>query len=196
MKRLFDVAVVLLTAPVSVPLVLVTAVALAIELRGNPFFVQERVGVRGRRFRMYKLRTMRHAGAGEQPRYEVADWETYVFAPPDRPDPRITRLGALARKTSVDELPNLLNVFLGDMSLVGPRPEIPALVEQYPDRYHRRHDVMPGIAGLAQVEGRSDLAYAEVMKYDLTYVDTRSFLGDLRILWKTLGVVARGSGAR
>ena len=127
---------------------------------------------------------------------QVGDWTTYVFAPPDRPDPRITRLGALARKTSVDELPNLLNVFLGDMSLVGPRPEIPALVEQYPAEYHRRHDVLPGIAGLAQVEGRSDLAYAEVMKYDLAYVDTRSFLGDLRILWKTVAVVARGSGAR
>ncbi len=196
MKRLFDVAVVLLTAPLSVSLVVVSAAALAVELRGNPFFVQERVGLHGRRFPMYKLRTMRHASAGHEPQYAVQDWTTYVFAPPDRPDPRITRLGALARKTSIDELPNLWNVFRGDMSLVGPRPEIPPLVDQYPDCYQRRHDVLPGIAGLAQVEGRSDLAYAEVMKYDLEYVDTRSFLGDLRILMKTLAVVARGSGAR
>ena len=196
MKRLFDVAVVLLTVPVSVTIVIISAVALALELRGSPFFVQERVGLRGKRFRMLKLRTMRHAMAAELPRYEVEDWDTYVFAPPDRPDPRITRLGAFARKTSIDELPNLWNVFRGDMSLVGPRPEIPALVEQYPEAYHRRHDVLPGIAGLAQVEGRSDLAYAEVMKYDLKYVDTRSFMGDLRILFKTVAVVARGSGAR
>ncbi|MGD9934237.1 MAG: sugar transferase [Dehalococcoidia bacterium] len=196
MKRFFDVAAVLLTAPVSVPIVIIAAVALALELRGNPFFVQERVGLRGERFLMFKLRTMRHASATELSLYEVGNWDTYVFAPPDRPDPRITRLGAFARKTSIDELPNLWNVFRGEMSLVGPRPEIPALVEQYPVAYHRRHEVLPGIAGLAQVEGRSDLAYAEVMKYDLAYVDTRSFLGDLRILLKTVAVVARGSGAR
>lgn len=196
MKRVFDVAAVLLTAPVTVAIVTLAAVALAVELRGSPFFVQERVGLNGTRFRMYKLRTMRHARAGEQQDYAVADWQAYVFAPPDRPDPRITRLGALARKTSIDELPNLWNVFRGEMSLVGPRPEIPALVDQYPAEYHRRHEVLPGIAGLAQVEGRSDLAYADVMKYDLEYVDTRSFLGDLRILCKSAAVVARGSGAR
>lgn len=196
MKRLFDVAAVVLTAPLVIPVVAVAALALAVELRGNPFFVQERVGLHGKTFRMYKLRTMRHARRGEQARYEIADWDTYVFAPPDQPDPRITRLGAIARKTSIDELPNLWNVLRGEMSVVGPRPEIPAIVRQYPPQYHHRHDVLPGIAGLAQVEGRSDLAYAQVMKYDLTYVDTRSFVGDLRILAKTVAVVLRGSGAR
>jgi lipopolysaccharide/colanic/teichoic acid biosynthesis glycosyltransferase len=195
-KRIFDVATVLITAPVTVPLTAAFALALAIELRGNPFFVQERVGLGGRRFPMYKLRTMRHAAPGETPTYEVADWEAFVFSPPDRPDPRITRLGAFLRKTSIDELPNLLNVLLGDMSLVGPRPEIPEIVEQYPSEFRRRHSVLPGIAGLAQVEGRSDLAYAEIMKYDLAYVDDHSFLGDLGILAKAAAAVARGSGAR
>jgi lipopolysaccharide/colanic/teichoic acid biosynthesis glycosyltransferase len=195
-KRLFDVAVVVLTAPLTVSITVAMAVALAIELRGNPFFVQERVGLRGRRFRMLKLRTMRHARSKEEPDYRVEDWDAYVFSPPDRPDPRITRLGGFARKTSIDELPNLWNVLKGEMSLVGPRPEIPQLVEQYPVEFHRRHEVLPGIAGLAQVEGRSDLAYAEVMKYDLAYVDEHSFLGDLRLILRTFAVVIRGSGAR
>jgi lipopolysaccharide/colanic/teichoic acid biosynthesis glycosyltransferase len=195
-KRLFDVAVVLLAAPVWVPAALLVAVALAAELRGSPFFVQQRVGRCGEPFRIYKLRTMRHPDPGAEPRYEIADWDTFVFAPPAGEDPRVTRLGAFARRTSLDELPNLVNVFLGQMSLVGPRPEIPEIVAQYPPEFHRRHEVLPGVAGLAQVEGRSDLAYAEVMKYDLAYVDEHSFLGDLRILAKALLVTARGSGAR
>jgi lipopolysaccharide/colanic/teichoic acid biosynthesis glycosyltransferase len=195
-KRVFDVVAVVVSAPITLPLVAIMAAILAVELRGNPFFIQERVGLRGRRFRMVKLRTMRHGRPGEEPDYTVRDWNTYVFSPPDRPDPRITRVGAFARKTSLDELPNLWNVLRGEMSLVGPRPEIPELVAQYPPEYHRRHEVLPGIAGLAQVEGRSDLAYAEVMKYDLAYVDEHSFLGDLRLLLRTFAVVLRGSGAR
>jgi lipopolysaccharide/colanic/teichoic acid biosynthesis glycosyltransferase len=195
-KRLFDVAVVLLTAPVTIPLTAIMAVALAVDLRGSPFFVQDRVGLGGRRFPMYKLRTMRHPAPGEQPGYQVDNWQEFVFSPPGELDPRITRVGAFARRTSLDELPNLLNVLLGDMSLVGPRPEIPELVDQYPAEFHRRHAVLPGIAGLAQVEGRSDLAYAEIMKYDLRYVDDHSFLGDLKILARTAAIVARGSGAR
>ena len=196
MKRAFDVAAVVLTAPLTLAITAVMAVALAVELRGNPFFLQERVGLHGRVFTMFKLRTMRHADAGLVTCRHVDDWNTFVFSPPDAPDPRITRLGGFCRKTSIDELPNLLNVLLGQMSLVGPRPEIPEIVVQYPPEFRRRHDVLPGIAGLAQVEGRSDLAYAEVMKYDLSYVDEHSFLGDLRIIARTLAVVVRGSGAR
>lgn len=193
---MFDIAVVCLTAPLSILVTAAMAVALACEMRGNPFFLQKRVGLHGRPFTMFKLRTMRHAAAGEQPCYHVADWTTFVFSPPGAPDPRLTRLGALARKTSIDELPNLLNVLVGQMSLVGPRPEIPELVAQYPPEYRRRHEVLPGITGLAQVEGRSDLAYAEVMKYDLAYVDDHSVPGDLRIIARTLALVIRGSGAR
>ncbi|MCC7363065.1 MAG: sugar transferase [Dehalococcoidia bacterium] len=195
-KRMFDVALTLLAAPVAVVIVAVMAAVLAWELRGNPFFVQARVGLRGKPFRMYKLRTMRHAKRGEEPKYVIDDWSTYVFSPPDKPDPRITRWGGFARKTSIDELPNLVNVLKGEMSLVGPRPEIPAIVAQYPPEYHRRHEVRPGIAGLAQVNGRSNLPYAEVVAYDLAYVDCHSLLSDLRILAKTALVAARGSGAR
>ena len=191
-----DVFLTLFTAPLWVPAMLIMASALAFELRGNPFFVQERVGLHGKRFRMLKLRTMRHLAAGEEEHYEVEDFSEFVFAPPDRPNPRITRLGAFARKTSLDEVPNLFNVLKGDMSLVGPRPEIPEIVDQYPPEYHRRHDVLPGIAGLAQVNGRSDLTYDETATYDLEYVQNHSVLTDLNILLKTAVLVLRGSGAR
>ena len=195
-KRIMDVALTLLTAPVWLAAMLGTAVVLAVELKGNPFFLQPRIGLHGRQFTMLKLRTMRHPRPGEEDHYHVDDFKTFVFAPPDRPNPRITRIGALARKTSLDELPNLFNVLKGDMSLVGPRPEIPEIVAQYPPEYHRRHDVRPGIAGLAQVNGRSDLTYDETATYDLRYVENHSVLTDLSILLRTVLRVAKGSGAR
>lgn len=193
---MFDLAVTLVIAPFALIVAGLFALLLAIELRGNPFFLQTRIGLRGKPFTMYKLRTMRHAAEGEAKTYEVHDWDTFVFAPAGERDPRITRLGAFARKTSIDELPNLLNVLFGEMSLVGPRPEIPEIVRQYPPRYHRRHDVLPGIAGLAQVSGRSDLTYDEILGYDLEYVDRRSFMFDLQILWRTGWSVLAASGAR
>ena len=195
-KRVFDLGLTILTVPLWTLAIALMAAILAVELRGNPFFVQERVGLHGRPFRMYKLRTMRYPRPGEEDHYQVQDFSSFVFAPPDRPNPRITRVGAFARKTSLDELPNLINVLLGEMSLVGPRPEIPEIVAQYPPEYHRRHDVLPGIAGLAQVNGRSDLTYDETATYDLDYVDNHSVLRDVQILLKTALSVARGSGAR
>jgi lipopolysaccharide/colanic/teichoic acid biosynthesis glycosyltransferase len=195
-KRVFDVGLTVVTAPLWIPLLVVAAVILAIELRGNPFFVQQRIGLHGRPFRMYKLRTMRHPRPGEEDHYEVQEFSNFVLAPPDQANPRITRVGAFARKTSLDELPNLFNVLKGEMSLVGPRPEIPEIVAQYPSEYHRRHDVLPGIAGLAQLNGRSDLTYDETATYDLAYVDNHSVLTDIHILLKTALSVARGSGAR
>jgi len=195
-KRIFDVTLTLLSLPFVVVVVGVMAAVLACELRGNPFFVQQRVGLRGKPFRMLKLRTMRHANAGEEPDRTVDDWDTFVFAPAGQPDPRVTRWGAFARSKSIDELPNLWNVLKGEMSIVGPRPEIPEIVLQYPERYHRRHDVLPGIAGLAQLNGRSDLTYDEIATYDLEYVAQHSMLTDLQILWRTAGIVLRGSGAR
>lgn len=196
LKRVLDVYITLVAAPFWVPLMSVAAVLLAVELRGNPFFIQERVGLHGRPFRMIKLRTMRHPRPGEEDHYVVQDFSEFVFAPPDRPNPRITRFGAIARKTSIDELPNLFNVLKGEMSLVGPRPEVPEIVAQYPEEYHRRHDVLPGIAGLAQMNGRSDLTYDETATYDLDYVDHHSVLTDIKILFGTALGVARGSGAR
>src|SRR5689334_18858472 len=140
-KRAMDVAITLLIAPAALCLTALMAGILAIDLRGNPFFVQTRIGLNGRPFRMYKLRTMRHLPAGQVENRKVRDFNTFIFSPPGVRDPRLTRWGEFARKTSIDELPNLLNVLKGEMSLVGPRPELPEIVEQYPERYHRRHDV-------------------------------------------------------
>lgn len=191
-----DVTLTLASLPITLPVTLVFAVALAFELRGNPFFLQERVGRFGQPFTMFKLRTMRHAGPGERETYVVDDWHAFVFSPSNERHPRLTRLGAIARRLSIDELPNLLNVLKGDMSLVGPRPEIPELVRQYPAQYHRRHNVLPGITGLAQVRGRSDLTYDEIVSYDLAYVEHHSLSGDLRLLAETFLVVFRREGAR
>jgi lipopolysaccharide/colanic/teichoic acid biosynthesis glycosyltransferase len=195
-KRAFDLGATIVAAPLWIPLVALMAFALAIELRGNPFFAQARIGLHGQPFTMYKLRTMRHARPGEREQYEIVDWHSYVFSPGHVRHPRLTRVGAFARKTSIDELPNLVNVLKGEMSIVGPRPEIPEIVAQYPPDYHRRHEVLPGITGLAQTSGRSDLPYDEIVTYDLEYVDDHSFLGDLRILWRTIFLVPFGSGAR
>ncbi len=195
-KRVLDVTLTLLVAPLAALASLVMASILAVELRGSPFFVQDRVGRSGMVFRIYKLRTMRHPGPGEEPRFRVDDFRTYVFSGDGDQDPRTTRWGAFARRHSLDELPNLVNVFRGEMSLVGPRPELPEIVAQYPAAYHRRHEVLGGITGLAQINGRSNLTYDETVSYDLGYVDRHSVRGDLQILWQTLVVVVRGSGAR
>ena len=195
-KRLLDIVLTVASAPIWVPVTLVTAVVLAVELKGNPFFLQERIGLHGKPFTMYKLRTMRHARAGEEDHYRVDDFGSFVFSPEGDRNPRITRVGAFARKTSIDELPNLINVLKGEMSIVGPRPEIPEIVEQYPPDYHRRHAVRPGIAGLAQASGRSDLTYDETVTYDLRYVDNHSVLTDISILLKTVRAVVTGAGAR
>lgn len=195
-KRIFDLTLTLLGAPVALLIAGIMALLLAIELGGNPIFVQERIGLHGRPFRMYKLRTMRHPRPGEVQPHTIDDWNTFVFSPPGSRDPRLTRLGAFARKTSIDELPNLLNVLKGEMSLVGPRPELPEIVSQYPEHYHDRHTVLPGIAGLAQAKGRSDLTYDEIVTYDLAYVADHSVMTDVHILWQTFLTVLRGAGAR
>jgi lipopolysaccharide/colanic/teichoic acid biosynthesis glycosyltransferase len=195
-KRVFDVTLTLLAAPIVLPVTAVMAAALALELRGNPFFLQRRIGLHGKPFTMYKLRTMKHARPGQREERKIDDFDTFLFTPEGYRDPRITRWGQFARKTSIDELPNLINVLKGEMSIVGPRPELPEIVAQYPERYHRRHDVLPGIAGLAQVNGRSDLTYDEIATYDLAYVEHHSVLTDIHILWRTAFVVFTGSGAR
>ncbi len=193
--RPFDVTLTLLAAPLVIPVVAIGAVAAALSLRANPLFRQERVGRNGKTFRMCKLRTM--LSGPELPGTEsIEDWETFMFSPPGSANPRVTRVGAFLRRTSIDEIPNLVNVLKGEMSLVGPRPEVPEIVGQYPPEFHRRHEVRPGITGPAQIRGRSDLAYAEIIKYDLAYVDDHSLGLDLAILGKTVRVALRGLGAR
>ena len=195
-KRIWDAILAIIAVPFAIVVAAPFALALAIELRGSPWFVQERVGGSGRPFQLHKLRTMRTAHPGEERDYTVQDWSTELFNPPERHEPRIGRIGRITRALSVDELPNLVNVLRGEMSLVGPRPEIPEIVAQYPDHYHRRHNVLPGIAGLAQMHGRSNLTYAETLTYDLEYVDSHSALIDIHILFRSFLTVLQGRGAR
>jgi lipopolysaccharide/colanic/teichoic acid biosynthesis glycosyltransferase len=173
----------------------IIALAIRIDSSGPVIFSQKRVGYKGRKFTFYKYRTMSHEGHRpyETPKLEPVHFKTFVFVTPVS---RLTRVGRFLRATSLDELPNFWNVLRGDKRIVGPRPEIPELVEQYPPEYHRRHDVKPGITGLAQVSGRADLTYEETMTYDLDYVNNHSLARDLAILAKTLPVVIARKGAR
>ncbi len=172
------------------------AVAATIWLhdRGPALFTQLRVGKDGRAFTIYKFRTM--AVDAEQRRAQLMasnDSEGVLFKL--REDPRVTAIGAHLRRWSIDELPQLFNVFLGHMSLVGPRPALPDEAERYAEHVRRRLVVKPGLTGLWQVNGRSDLSWDESVRLDLRYVENWSFALDLQIVWKTISVLMRGSGA-
>jgi exopolysaccharide biosynthesis polyprenyl glycosylphosphotransferase len=176
------------------PLMLAVAVSIRLSDRGPALFRQTRVGKDGTTFSMYKFRTMvvdaeqRLAGLRE-----LNEFDGVLFKM--RRDPRITKIGARLRKWSLDELPQLFNVLLGDMSLVGPRPPLPDEAERYADHVRRRLVVKPGVTGLWQVSGRSDLSWDESVRLDLRYVENWSLALDLQILWKTIAVTLRGSGA-
>jgi len=194
--ELFDrVAATLGVAALS-PVMALIAALIKLDSPGPVFFTQDRIGLKGKPFKMYKFRTMTaNADQIPAPPQRVNDFSTFVFHS-IWPDKRVTRVGRILRNSSLDELPQLLNVARGDMRLVGPRPDEPYLVEQYRPEFHRRHDVKPGITGLAQVNGRSDLTYSQMMAYDLKYVDHHPFRRDLSILARTLAVVTRKEGAR
>ncbi|MGA8891054.1 MAG: sugar transferase [Anaeromyxobacteraceae bacterium] len=180
MKRLFDLVLAGLLLVPLLPILAIEALAIRIDSKGSPLFVQERVGLRGRSFRMFKFRTM------------VPPEHSLDATGKLRPDAeRITRLGAFLRKTSLDELPQLFNIIRGDMSFVGPRPTLRYQVDRYDGFQRRRLEVKPGITGLAQIRGRNRLSWEEKIRHDVEYVDTRSFLGDLGILAATVRVVLR-----
>ena len=187
-KRPFDVVLGTLALLAALPLILCLAVAVELEDAGPAFFAQDRVGLRGRRFRMWKLRTMRPGCEQATHRRTAADWFTGRAAG-DRyktlADPRITRVGRLLRRFDLDELPQLFNVLRGDMSLVGPRPAIPYELSHYEPAYFHRLAVPPGMTGLWQVSGRHRLSGPEMMELDLRYVREASPWLDLRVLART-----------
>ncbi|MGH2876176.1 MAG: sugar transferase [Solirubrobacteraceae bacterium] len=182
-RRALDIAVALPLAILTAPLVFTLALAVRLDSRGDPIYRQERVGLHGRTFAIYKLRTMidgaERTGAG----LAIAAG-----------DPRITRLGAVLRRYSLDELPNLWNVLRGEMAIVGPRPTLGGQVAQYSERQRGRLAVKPGITGWAQINGRASLPWPERIELDLWYVEHRSLALDLRIIARTLGMVLRGHG--
>jgi exopolysaccharide biosynthesis polyprenyl glycosylphosphotransferase len=174
---------------------LLLTIALAVRSDGGPaFYLQERVGVGGKRFRMFKFRSMR-VNADREVAELTARNEGAGPLFKMRADPRVTRVGAVLRRYSFDELPQLLNVLTGTMSLVGPRPPLPREVDAYGDDARRRLLVRPGMTGLWQVSGRSELSWEETVRLDLRYVENWSVTLDLAILWKTVNAVVRGRGA-
>ena len=194
LKRALDIVLSLLGLLATSPLLLAIALAIKLESPGAPIFVQERVGLHGRRFRFYKFRSM--FADAERRKAEVlklneADGPVFKL----RKDPRITRVGSILRRTSLDELPQLYNVLKGDMSLVGPRPPIPSEVVQYRPSDAVRLSVKPGITCWWQVLGRSDCSFDQWMEYDREYVRSISLAVDLRILMRTVGAVVSMTGA-
>jgi lipopolysaccharide/colanic/teichoic acid biosynthesis glycosyltransferase len=183
LTRVLDIVVASVALVLASPILLAAAVGIRIETPGSPIYRQRRVGKAGEPFEMLKLRTMvsgaETMGAGLAVNYG---------------DPRITRVGALLRRWSLDELPNLVNVLRGEMSIVGPRPTIQAQVDQYTPEQRRRLEVKPGITGWAQVNGRASLPWHERIELDVYYVEHRSFALDLRILAKTVVMLVRGHG--
>lgn len=185
------------------PLFALVALAIKSDSRGPVLFCQERLGRHGRPFTFYKFRTMEH---GNDPSIhkqyvtsliqgESEELKGQTGAYKIEADPRVTRVGHYLRRTSIDELPQLINVVLGDMSLVGPRPPIGYEVELYGARERRRLDVMPGITGLWQVSGRSQKTYQEMVDLDLRYIDEWSVVLDMKILVRTVSVVLGRKGA-
>ena len=194
-KGLFDRFTALAVLTVLSPILLTIALAVRLTSSGPAFFRQTRVGVRGERFTMWKFRSMHTDAEGRlaavRELNENADGLLFKI----RDDPRVTKVGKFIRRYSLDELPQLFNVLKGDMSLVGPRPPLPSEVELYPDDVRRRLLVKPGVTGLWQVSGRSDLTWEESVRLDLRYVENWSLVYDFSILWQTAFAVLRGSGA-
>jgi lipopolysaccharide/colanic/teichoic acid biosynthesis glycosyltransferase len=182
-RRLLDIVVSAAALSLSSPVLLAAIVAIKLESRGPAIYRQRRCGLRGAPFEMLKLRTMvdgaEHVGAG---------------LAVNAGDSRITRVGAFLRRSSLDELPNLVNVLRGEMSLIGPRPTLPAQVAQYTARQRERLAVKPGITGWAQVNGRASLPWSQRIELDLYYVEHRSLALDVQILLRTPALVLGGGG--
>jgi lipopolysaccharide/colanic/teichoic acid biosynthesis glycosyltransferase len=183
-KRALDICAGALLLTIALPLIAVAAVLAALSTGASPIVLQRRVGFKGRQFTMLKLRTMRAGGdEGSAPAAKLPD------------DPRVTRVGRILRRTSIDELPQLVNVLLGQMSLVGPRPSLPSEVEHFSPSWQRRFSVKPGLTCLWQVSGRSRLPLERWMAMDRWYVRRRSALLDYRLLLQTVPAVVLMRGA-
>jgi exopolysaccharide biosynthesis polyprenyl glycosylphosphotransferase len=202
-KRLFDIVVAAGILIATLPLLPIVAFAIWLSDGSPIFFRQERVGIRGRPFELLKFRTMRTGAGDEAHREYVAKWigqnghaaqlnGQQIFKLVD--DPRITRIGKVLRSIAIDELPQLINVLRGDMSLVGPRPSLPYELELYKDWHKRRLDSLPGMTGLWQVNGRNRLGFDEMVQLDLEYLNGWSLISDLKILFRTIPAMIQGQG--
>jgi lipopolysaccharide/colanic/teichoic acid biosynthesis glycosyltransferase len=201
-KRMMDILICLMILPVALPLMLICALAIYLNSPGPVIIDQIRIGKGGRPFRIYKFRTMKLDFDVQQNRaYMIA----YVRGDLDCQEDgkeihkpiqsyQIFRMGRLLRKTSLDEVPQIINIFKGEMSIVGPRPNVPWEVGAYRPWHHERLEVLPGVTGLAQVYGRSCLGFNDLVRKDVEYIENRSLMLDLKILWWTAKIVVRGTG--
>jgi exopolysaccharide biosynthesis polyprenyl glycosylphosphotransferase len=187
LKRMFDVFFALIGLILALPIILITMIAIKLESPGPALFYQERVGEKGRVFKVIKLRSM------------TVDAEKNGAQWAQKNDPRVTKVGAFIRKTRIDELPQLINVLKGEMSIIGPRPERPIFTEKFEREipgFSQRLAVKPGLTGWAQINGGYDISPREKLMYDLYYIRNMSFLLDLKIAIKTIKVIFTGEGAR
>jgi len=205
-KRIFDIVVCLIVLPPSLLMMALVALVIKLDSPGPAIFIQDRIGRGGKSYRMYKFRSMRFDYADQADREFMRSYvsgntdqkqNSHDDEPSFKPNHRasITRVGRILRKTSLDETPQLFNVLKGEMSLVGPRPNVPWEVEAYRWWHTERMEVVPGITGLAQVRGRSGLQFDTLVRYDIEYVRKRSMALDLKILWWTILTVFSGKGA-
>jgi exopolysaccharide biosynthesis polyprenyl glycosylphosphotransferase len=195
-KRIVDVIVSAALLVLLAPVLIAIAIAVVLDSPGSPFFLQERAGLGGKIFRMFKFRTMRVGADAEKAELAHLNHtgDIRLFKIPD--DPRITRLGRFLRRWSLDELPQLFNVLIGEMSLIGPRPFFESDFAEYEDHHFRRLDAKPGITGLWQVSGRSEmLDFEDVIYLDRQYIEQWSFWLDVSILFRTIPAVLRRTGA-
>jgi len=198
-KRALDVGLCLVSLPIVLPLGLVIAIAILLDSGRPVFFTQIRVGKNGRLFRMHKFRTLRCEGGDQASRFmeayirgEVGETGNRLFKPSGN---QVTSVGRILRRTSLDELPQVINVLKREMSLVGPRPHIPKEVQVYKPWHRRRLSVLPGMTGFAQVHGRSALPFDTMVRHDVEYIEKQSITLDAKILAKTVIAVLRGAGA-
>jgi len=193
-KRVFDIVFSLSMLVAITPLMLIIALAVRLDSPGPIFYVSERVGRRGHSFFCFKFRTMvKDAETRKRELAALNERDGILFKVSN--DPRVTRVGRILRKYSLDELPQFFNVLLGEMSVVGPRPPIASEVEKYELEHFRRLEVTPGLTGLWQVHARQDSSFAKYIELDTAYVENWSFWLDVKILLRTANVVVRGTGA-
>ena len=194
LKRSIDLLIGGISTLLASPVILIVGVLIKLDSRGPIVLAQTRIGKGARPFTVYKFRSMRvDAEALRDSLEDLNESQGPLFKM--RRDPRITRVGRVIRKLSIDELPQLINVFKGEMSLVGPRPPLPSEVDLYESWQRKRFEVLPGITGLAQISGRSDLSFDETLRFDFFYIENWSPLMDVKIMLKTLPGVVLGRGA-
>ncbi|MBN1875839.1 MAG: sugar transferase [Anaerolineae bacterium] len=210
LKRVMDLLFCILLAPLLAPVMLCCAILIRLDSPGPAIFVQDRIGKDGKLFKIYKFRTMRHnldnskhremmqryvqGQVGDGEKSGSGKEETAKLYKPFQAS-EVTRVGRILRKTSLDELPQILNILKGEMSLIGPRPNVPWEVEAYQSWHYERLEVLPGITGLAQVRGRSSISFDRIVQYDIEYVQNQSLTLDLKIIWQTFFAIVLRDGA-